>query len=146
MTRLRRQGLGIVVSVLLWGVAIIVMGAAVMLADGRAGLWAWVAVIAFVFGGLVDMFSSVQRSAMLQEAVDDHMRGRLQGVFLIVVAGGPRLADMLHGWAGASWGAGMATLAGGVAVVVGTLIAIALVPSFLKYVPARFATQPVVTQ
>ena len=40
----------------------------------------------------------------------------------------------------------MATLAGGVAVVVGTLIAIALVPSFLKYVPARFATQPVVTQ
>lgn len=146
VTRLRRQGLGIVVSVLLWGVAIIVMGAAVMLADGRAGLWAWVAVIAFVFGGLVDMFSSVQRSAMLQEAVDDHMRGRLQGVFLIVVAGGPRLADMLHGWAGASWGAGMATLAGGVAVVVGTLIAIALVPSFLKYVPARFATQPVVTQ
>jgi MFS family permease len=141
VTRLRHQGVGIVVSVLLWGAAIVVMGLAVIFADGHAGVWAWVAVLAFIFGGLVDMFSSVQRSAMLQEAVDDHVRGRLQGVFLIVVAGGPRLADMLHGWAGSLWGAGMATLVGGVLVIVGTIFAIALVPSFLKYIPARFGTE-----
>ncbi|MGO3362870.1 MAG: MFS transporter [Corynebacterium sp.] len=138
VTRLRHQGAGIVVSVLLWGAAIVVMGIAIIVADGQAGLWAWVAVIAFFFGGVVDMFSSVQRSALLQESVDDHVRGRLQGVFLIVVAGGPRLADMLHGWAGSAWGAGMATLVGGVLVIVATVIAIAIVPSFLKYVPARF--------
>ncbi|WP_312981545.1 MFS transporter [Corynebacterium sp.] len=139
VTRLRRQGVGIVVSVLCWGVAIIIMGLAVNLADGRAGLWAWVAVVAFVIGGVADMFSSVQRSAMLQEAADDRMRGRLQGVFLIVVAGGPRLADMLHGWAGSLFTAGTATLVGGVLVVVGTIVAVAVVPSFLKYIPARFA-------
>ncbi|MEY8567450.1 MFS transporter [Corynebacteriaceae bacterium 7-707] len=139
VTRLRRQGTGIVVSVLLWGVAVTVMGVAVNLADGRAGLWAWVAVIAFVLGGVADMFSSVQRSAMLQEAADDRMRGRLQGVFLIVVAGGPRLADMLHGWAGSVVGAGTATLVGGLLVIVGTIVAVAVVPSFLAYVPARFA-------
>lgn len=138
VTRLRHQGAGIVVSVLCWGVAIIVMGLAVNLADGRAGLWAWVAVVAFVIGGVADMFSSVQRSAMLQEAADDRMRGRLQGVFLIVVAGGPRLADMLHGWAGSVFTAGTATLVGGVLVVVGTIVAVAVVPSFLKYIPARF--------
>lgn len=114
------------------------MGLAVNLADGRAGLWAWVAVVAFVIGGVADMFSSVQRSAMLQEAADDRMRGRLQGVFLIVVAGGPRLADMLHGWAGSVFTAGTATLVGGVLVVVGTIVAVAVVPSFLKYIPARF--------
>lgn len=139
VTRLRHQGVGIVVSVLCWGVAIIVMGVAVNLADGRIGLWACVAVFAFVIGGLADMFSSVQRSAMLQEAADDRMRGRLQGVFLIVVAGGPRLADMLHGWAGSVLGAGTATLVGGVLVVIGIVVAVAIVPSFLKYVPARFA-------
>lgn len=139
VTRLRRQGTGIVVSVLLWGVAVTVMGVAVNLADGRAGLWAWVAVIAFVLGGVADMFSSVQRSAMLQEAADDRMRGRLQGVFLIVVAGGPRLADMLHGWTGSVVGAGTATLVGGLLVIVGTIVAVAVVPSFLAYVPARFA-------
>ncbi|WP_420097976.1 MFS transporter [Corynebacterium sp.] len=138
VTRLRHQGAGIVVAVLCWGVAIIVMGLAVNLADGRAGLWAWVAVVAFVIGGVADMFSSVQRSAMLQEAADDRMRGRLQGVFLIVVAGGPRLADMLHGWAGSTFGAGTATLLGGVLVIVGTIVAVAVVPSFLKYIPARF--------
>jgi MFS family permease len=138
VTRMRRQGAGIVVSVLCWGAAIIVMGLAVNLADGRVGLWAWVAVAAFVVGGVADMFSSVQRSAMLQEAADDRMRGRLQGVFLIVVAGGPRLADMLHGWAGSVVSAGTATLVGGVLVIVGTIVAVAVVPSFLAYVPARF--------
>lgn len=142
VTRLRHQGAGIVVSVLCWGIAIVVMGLAVNLADGRAGLWAWVAVTAFIIGGVADMFSSVQRSAMLQEAADDRMRGRLQGVFLVVVVGGPRIADMLHGWAGSVMGAGTATLLGGVLVVVGTVVAVAFVPSFLKYVPARFTHRP----
>jgi MFS family permease len=138
VTRARRQGLGIVVSVICWGAAIIVMGLAVTFADGQAGLWAWVAVISFLVGGTADMFSSVQRNAMLQEAADDRMRGRLQGVFLIVVAGGPRLADMLHGWIGSWTGAGPATAVGGVLVIVGVLIAVAFVPAFLRYVPARF--------
>jgi len=138
VTRARRQGLGIVVSVICWGAAIIVMGLAVTFADGHAGLWAWVAVISFLVGGTADMFSSVQRNAMLQEAADDRMRGRLQGVFLIVVAGGPRLADMLHGWIGSWIGAGPATAIGGVLVIVGVLIAVAFVPAFLRYVPARF--------
>ncbi|HJG46933.1 MFS transporter [Corynebacterium variabile] len=138
VTRARRQGLGIVVSVICWGAAIIVMGLAVTFADGQAGLWAWVAAISFLVGGTADMFSSVQRNAMLQEAADDRMRGRLQGVFLIVVAGGPRLADMLHGWIGSWIGAGPATAIGGVLVIVGVLIAVAFVPAFLRYVPARF--------
>ncbi len=140
VTRARRQGLGIVVSVLCWGAAIVVMGLAVTLADGKAGLWAWIAVISFVVGGTADMFSSVQRGAMLQEAADDRMRGRLQGVFTIVVAGGPRLADMLHGWVGSWLGAGPATLLGGILVIVGTLVAVAVVPAFLKYQPPRFTT------
>ncbi len=30
---------------------------------------------------------------MMQVAAPDEMRGRLQGVFIVVVAGGPRLGD-----------------------------------------------------
>ncbi|MCI1257207.1 MFS transporter [Corynebacterium provencense] len=138
VTRARRQGLGIVISVLCWGAAVTVMGLAVTAADGRAGVWAWVAVISFLLGGVADMFSTVQRNAMLQESADDRMRGRLQGVFLVVVAGGPRLADILHGWAGARIGAGPATAAGGVLVILGVVAAVAAVPSFLRYIPARF--------
>src|SRR5699024_11478489 len=48
-------------------------------------------------GGGADIISSAFRSTMLQEAATDDMRGRMQGVFIVVVAGGPRLADILHG-------------------------------------------------
>ena len=34
---------------------------------------------------------------ILQQAASDELRGRLQGVFTVVVAGGPRLADAVHG-------------------------------------------------
>ncbi|CAM5288815.1 hypothetical protein SCALM49S_08651 [Streptomyces californicus] len=39
----------------------------------------------------------VFRNTMLQAAVPDELRGRLQGVFIVVVAGGPRLGDFLAG-------------------------------------------------
>lgn len=39
----------------------------------------------------------VFRSTMMQTATPDGMRGRLQGVFIVVVAGGPRLGDFLAG-------------------------------------------------
>ena len=34
---------------------------------------------------------------MLQIAAPDEMRGRMQGVFIVVVAGGPRLGDLRAG-------------------------------------------------
>ena len=41
---------------------------------------------------------------MLMNAASDAVRGRLQGVFIVVVAGGPRVADVLHGAAAAAIG------------------------------------------
>ena len=34
-------------------------------------------------------------------AATDEVRGRLQGIFIVVVAGGPRVADVAHGSAAA---------------------------------------------
>lgn len=50
------------------------------------------------------MVSMVFRGAILLSAATDEMRGRMQGVFTVVVAGGPRLADVLHGTAGSVFG------------------------------------------
>ena len=61
----------------------------------------WVALAFLAFGGAVDMVSAAFRSTMLQQVATDEMRGRLQGVFIVVVAGGPRMGDMLHGTAAA---------------------------------------------
>ena len=54
-----------------------------------------------MLGGAADMASAAFRMSMLQSAADDAVRGRLQGVFIVVVAGGPRVADALRGAAAA---------------------------------------------
>ncbi|MFF1720996.1 hypothetical protein [Streptomyces sviceus] len=55
---------------------------------------------------------------MLQTAVSDGMRGRLQGIDTVVAAGGPRLGDLLHGTVGAAFGVPWSVTGGGVLTVV----------------------------
>ena len=86
-----------------------------------------------VVGGAADMASAAFRTSMLQSAADDAVRGRLQGVFIVVVAGGPRIADVVHGAAAAAVGTAAAAAGGGVLVVVGTVIAALLAPAFVRY-------------
>jgi hypothetical protein len=66
------------------------------------------------------MVSAVFRSTILQVATPDAMRGRLQGVFIVVVAGGPRLGDALVGTTAGIWGEQAAIVIGGVACIVAT--------------------------
>jgi hypothetical protein len=67
----------------------------------------------------------------------DEMRGRLQGVFIVVVAGGPRLGDLRAGATAALAGATFSWVAGGLAcAVIVVLIALA-VPTFLRYDAGR---------
>ena len=84
--------------------------------------------------GAGDLVSAVFRSSMLQTVATDEMRGRMQGVFIVVVAGGPRMADLWHGPAAAVVGPGLAATAGGVAVViVGMLAVVARFREFWRY-------------
>lgn len=133
VSRVERQGLAVVVAILVWGGAITGFGTAVALADGSAGLWLAVAVVFFAAGGAADVASAAFRSTMLQSSATDAMRGRLQGVFIVVVAGGPRVADVLHGLVAGQIGAATTTIIGGVLVIVLTLLASALVPAFVRY-------------
>jgi len=77
--------------------------------------------------------SSAFRSTILQQAASDDVRGRLQGVFTVVVAGGPRLADTVHGASAAVVGTTAAAAGGGALVVVGVVLAALLVPAFIRY-------------
>jgi hypothetical protein len=79
------------------------------------------------------MVSSAFRQSILQQAASDELRGRLQGVFTVVVAGGPRLADALHGAAAAAMGTAVAATGGGVLVVIGVVVAALVVPAFVRY-------------
>jgi MFS family permease len=133
LPRIRRQGLAVVVAILVWGVAMAGFGVAAGLAGGHAGLLLWIALAFLAIGGAADMVSSAFRSTILQQAASDELRGRLQGVFTVVVAGGPRLADAVHGAAAAAVGTTAAAAGGGVLVVVGVVVAALAVPAFVRY-------------
>jgi MFS family permease len=133
LPRIRRQGLAVVVSIVVWGVAMVGFGLASGLAHGRAGALLWVALAFLALGGAADMVSAAFRSTILQQAASDDLRGRLQGVFTVVVAGGPRLADAVHGATAAVVGTTVAAAGGGALVVVGVTIAALVVPSFIRY-------------
>ncbi|WP_228387647.1 MULTISPECIES: MFS transporter [unclassified Nocardioides] len=140
VSRVHRQGLAVIVCILVWGVAMTGFGIAVGLARHASTLMLSVALVMLVIGGAADMASAAFRTSMLQSAAADEVRGRLQGVFIVIVAGGPRLADVAHGAAAASVGAAAAAAGGGVLVVVGTVVAALAVPSFVRYRVTRTAS------
>jgi hypothetical protein len=133
LPRVRRQGLAVVVAIIVWGAAIVGFGVAAGAAGGRAGVLLWVAVGCLTVGGAADMVSSALRNTILLQVASDELRGRLQGVYLVVVAGGPRIADVLHGTAAATMGTAVAAAGGGAAVVVFVVIAALAVPAFVRY-------------
>lgn len=123
-SRIPRQGAAITLAIVAWGVAMVGFGLSATL---------WLAVLFLALGGGADLISAVHRGAMLQAEATDEMRGRIQGVFTVVVGGGPRLADLAHGWGGAAVGPAVAAVVGGVLVVVLTALAVALLPGFWRY-------------
>ncbi|KAA1379704.1 MFS transporter [Aeromicrobium fastidiosum] len=133
VSRVERHGRAVIACILVWGLAMTGFGVAVALADRWGTAMLVVALAMLVIGGAADMASAAFRTSMMQAAAADAMRGRLQGVFIVVVAGGPRIADTLHGATAAAVGTAAAAAGGGVLVVVGVVIASLAVPSFVRY-------------
>jgi MFS family permease len=133
LPRIRRQGVAVVGAIVVWGVAMIGFGVAGGFAHGNAGTFLWIALGCLAIGGAADMVSAAFRSTILQQAASDDLRGRLQGVFTVVVAGGPRLADAVHGASAAAVGTTVAAAGGGALVVIGMVACTVLVPAFIRY-------------
>jgi MFS family permease len=132
---IRRQGLAVVVSVALWGVSIVGFGVSVAFAGGvltrTEALWCGAAALASA--GAADSVSAVLRSTILQAATPDHLRGRLQGVFIVVVAGGPRLGDLVAGTGAAAYSEAFAAVAGGALCVAAVVALGGWQRGFLRY-------------
>jgi MFS family permease len=124
MGRVRRQGIALVAAIVVWGLAVAAAGLAHPL---------WLVLLLLAAGGAADLVSGVFRQTILQTYAPDEMRGRLQGVFIVVVAGGPRLGDLRAGAVASLTGVTASWVGGGVASAV-LVVAVALcVPSFLRY-------------
>jgi MFS family permease len=121
--RVRHQGVALVLAVLAWGLAVAFAGLARSL---------WLVVLLLAVAGAADLVSAVYRQTILQTYAPDEMRGRMQGVFIVVVAGGPRLGDLRAGATAASFGLAASWVGGGFlcAALVGLAL---LVPAFRRY-------------
>jgi MFS family permease len=128
VTRVDRQGAVVLGAIAVWGVAIVGFGVAPTL---------WLAVLCLAVAGAGDMVSAVLRTSMLQLAAPDEMRGRMQGVFIVVVAGGPRLGDLRAGAIASTAGVTAAMVSGGVMIVVAMAVVALVVPSFRLFRASR---------
>jgi hypothetical protein len=120
----RRQGLAVVLSIAVWGVSIALFGLAHHILLGM---------LLLAIAGAADAVSAIFRSTMLQVAAPAQMQGRLSGVFIVVVAGGPRLGDLESGTVATIFTPTISAVSGGLACLGVLVILVALVPSFLRY-------------
>lgn len=121
--RIERQGRAIVIAVAFWGLFIAAFGVVVAIVPGPpegggAHPLLWPAAAFLGLAGAADTVSAIFRSTILQVATPDAYRGRLQGVFTVVVAGGPHLGALLLGWVATSLSESGAAIAGGIACAV----------------------------
>ena len=85
-------------SILMFGVVLLVGAFAGSAGEHSPNVALIVAAcVALALSGASDNVSSIYRNTMMQAAVPDTMRGRLQGVFIVVVTGGPRVGALYAG-------------------------------------------------
>nr|WP_258067847.1 MFS transporter [Rathayibacter sp. AY1B5] len=140
LTGVRRQGLAIGRSIQVYGAFVVtfgavLLGAALVKHDASApnAVLIALAAVALAGAGASDNISSIFRQTMLQTAVPDNMRGRLQGVFIVVVTGGPRVGDLYTGLLASLALLWLPPLAGGLAIIAILAAVLRLRPGFRAY-------------
>nr|WP_253794816.1 MFS transporter [Kitasatospora paracochleata] len=124
IARVHRHGVAVLTAVAAWGLAIAAFGVIHQL---------WLGLLFLAAAGCADTISMIFRNTMMQVAAPDEMRGRLQGIFIVVVAGGPRLGDFESGTAAALTSPAVSVITGGLACVAAVLLLAARRPAFLRY-------------
>ncbi|MBT0769015.1 MFS transporter [Kineosporia sp. J2-2] len=122
--RVRRQGRALILAVMAWGVAVALAG---------VGQQLWVVFALLAVAGAADLVSAVLRQTILQTFAPDEMRGRMQGVFVTVVAGGPRLGDARAGGMASLTSPTISWVGGGLACLVVVAGIGVTVRSFWRY-------------
>ncbi|GAA2806656.1 MULTISPECIES: MFS transporter [Kitasatospora] len=122
--KVNRQGAAVLAAVAAWGLAIAAFGLIHNL---------WLGLFFLAVAGCADTVSMIFRNTMMQVAAPDEMRGRLQGIFIVVVAGGPRLGDFESGAVASLTSPATSVVSGGLACVAAILLLAARRPAFLRY-------------
>ena len=143
VTRYRWHGKGIGLASVATGATTVLLGLVLLLSDatlsGRVSvdeprlILIALAMVVLATWGVADNAANIFRTTMLHAATPDHLRGRLQGVFTMILTAGPRLGDFLIGSLAALTTLWFPSLAAGLVLllIVGALLA--LNPLFRHY-------------
>src|SRR5690606_26287453 len=140
-SRYRWHGRGIARAIQVYGAAIALFGAVLVVATFVPGAdettphlgLIIAACLALAVSGGADNISSIYRNTMMQAAVPDAMRGRLQGIFIVVVAGGPRIGALYAGALASLTVLWFPPLLGGMLVIALITLLMRRVPRFREY-------------
>ncbi|WP_372974700.1 hypothetical protein [Microbispora sp. GKU 823] len=120
-----------------WGIAVVLAGLAAEL---------WIALGALALGGAVNFVLSTFRTTITQARTGDAVRGRVQGALTVVLVGGPQIANLLHGVAGAAYGPRIVICAGGLLTVAAVTAIAWAIPDLRRYTAPALAPEPAVTR
>jgi MFS family permease len=123
--RVQRRGVAVLAAVAAWGTAITLAGLALFSFP--------LTLFCLAVAGAADVFSAVFRGSMMLDETPDELLGRVNGLNLMVVAGGPRLGDVEAGLVAELIGPGSSVVVGGLACLAGTLVVGASSASLRRY-------------
>src|SRR6266566_2759912 len=122
--RITRQGIGVVLSIIVWGLCII--------AFGLSPTPLLLGVLFLAGAGAADMVSMVLRGLIIQLTTPDEFRGRINSVNAMFVIGGPMLGQFESGVVAGFTTPQFSVISGGVACIIATLIVVACIPGLLR--------------
>ncbi len=122
--RISRQGLGIVLAIIAWGVFISCFGVFI----GPL----WVSVVFLAAAGAADMVSMILRGLVIQLITPDEFRGRMSAVNAMFVIGGPMLGQFESGLVAGIFTPEISVVTGGLVCIIATIIIAFSVPNLLR--------------
>ncbi len=120
----RRQGLLLMSSVVVFGLATILFGISRIYG---------IVFLALALTGAADSVSTIIRNTIRNMNTPDSLRGRMTGINQIFFSGGPQLGEVEAGAAAQAFGVPFAILTGGVGTILVVLLIAARWPVLLRY-------------
>lgn len=121
---IRRSGVAISCSALVWGLGITFFGFSKSLP---------LALFFLALAGAADAMSGVFRISLWNQTIPDRLRGRLAGVEMISYMSGPLLGHAESGLVAAGFGNEFSVISGGLLCIAGVGLSLLFLPTFWKY-------------